>query len=270
MEHDSHNTTGADPEATLIGKPEPGLSLPLFNREAVEHARVAVPLVAIRPAHHWSGRWVILTIAAGIVSGLICISAWLLYQRGQARPIQSSAASETAHATQSNAPNAPTRAPQEAIQPVAAASSQSPATQEAASKSTPPSTNVGTPVEQATLRNSFGEWLAATNARDVERQMQLYSAHVQAYYLTRNVSQANVRAEKMKVFGQAKQVVVNASDPEIKVAADGRTATMRFRKRYDIASDQLERSGEVLQELRWVKTPDGWKIIGERDLRVLH
>jgi hypothetical protein len=40
---------------------------------------------------------------------------------------------------------------------------------------------------------------------------------------------------------------------------------MRFRKRYRIGA----RGGEVLQELRWRRTPSGWKIVGERDLRVL-
>jgi hypothetical protein len=45
---------------------------------------------------------------------------------------------------------------------------------------------------------------------------------------------------------------------------------MRFRKKYAISGGGVgERRGEVLQELRWQRTPDGWKIVGERDLRVL-
>jgi hypothetical protein len=60
-------------------------------------------------------------------------------------------------------------------------------------------------------------------------------------------------------------VDVRASEPEIRVGRDGRTAVMRFRKRYQID----ERGGEVLQELRWRRTPSGWRIVGERDLRVI-
>ena len=44
---------------------------------------------------------------------------------------------------------------------------------------------------------------------------------------------------------------------------------MRFRKRYQIRGGEGERSGEVLQELRWRRTPTGWKIVSERDLRVI-
>jgi hypothetical protein len=40
---------------------------------------------------------------------------------------------------------------------------------------------------------------------------------------------------------------------------------MRFRKRYRID----ERGGEVLQELRWRRTDSGWRIVSERDLRVI-
>lgn len=32
---------------------------------------------------------------------------------------------------------------------------------------------------------------------------------------------------------------------------------------------KLKRTGEVLQELRWIKQADGWKIMRERDLRVI-
>ena len=32
---------------------------------------------------------------------------------------------------------------------------------------------------------------------------------------------------------------------------------------------RVNRQGEVLQELRWVKSDDQWKIVSERDLRVI-
>lgn len=119
------------------------------------------------------------------------------------------------------------------------------------------------------LRAALGEWVAATNARDVGRQMAFYAPTLGAYYLTRDTPREAVRAEKSRVFGRAESVDVQASAPDIRVSGDGQMAVMRFRKRYRITGGAGERSGEVLQELRWRRTPGGWKIVSERDLRVL-
>jgi ketosteroid isomerase-like protein len=117
----------------------------------------------------------------------------------------------------------------------------------------------------AELRASLDGWLAATNARDVGGQMKFYAPNVEAFYLSRNATRESVRAEKSRLFSQARAVEVRASDPDIRLSRDGRTAVMRFRKRYRID----ERGGEVLQELRWRRTGAGWRIVGERDLRVI-
>jgi hypothetical protein len=44
---------------------------------------------------------------------------------------------------------------------------------------------------------------------------------------------------------------------------------MRFRKRYEIEGGPAARRGEVVQELRWRRADDGWKIYSERDIRVI-
>ena len=99
--------------------------------------------------------------------------------------------------------------------------------------------------------------------------MQFYGPSLDAFYLSRNASREAVRAEKARLFAAASAVDVRASSaPEIRLGPDGRTAVMRFRKRYQIGGAE-GRSGEVLQELRWRRTPGGWKIVGERDLRVI-
>ena len=115
------------------------------------------------------------------------------------------------------------------------------------------------------LRAALGDWIAATNARDIDGQMKFYAPTVNAFYLARNASRESVRAEKTRVFASVSSVDVRASAPDIRLSRDGQTAVMRFHKRYRIG----ERGGEVLQELRWRRTPAGWKIVGERDLRVL-
>jgi hypothetical protein len=95
-------------------------------------------------------------------------------------------------------------------------------------------------------------------------------ATLRAFYLARNVPRAAVRAEKVRVFGRATGVDVQAEAPEIIFTEAGRAAVMRFRKRYEITGGPAGgRRGEVVQELRWQRTPAGWKITSERDVRVI-
>ncbi|MBA3322434.1 MAG: SRPBCC family protein [Pyrinomonadaceae bacterium] len=123
--------------------------------------------------------------------------------------------------------------------------------------------------EQRTeLRAQLDEWIAATNARDVDRQMNFYAPTVERYYRRNNFSRTAVREDKARLAGRASLVDVQIGEPEVDFDENGRAATMRFRKRYNIEGIRNSR-GEVLQELRWAKTDEGWKIIGERDVRVI-
>jgi ketosteroid isomerase-like protein len=153
---------------------------------------------------------------------------------------------------------------------------------EPATTTTPPedlsgfsSPKVETPVARAErdeavmLRASLEQWIAATNARDIAKQMTFYPQTIQAFYRTRNVPKEAVRAEKARIFKQARRIDVRADEPEIIFTDEGRAALMRFRKRYVIEGGPGDRRGEVIQELRWRKTGSGWKITSERDVRVL-
>jgi hypothetical protein len=121
----------------------------------------------------------------------------------------------------------------------------------------------------AVLRDAVEEWIEATRRGDIPTQMRFYPGRVPVYYTWRDVPREAVRAEKVKVFGAASHLVITTDVPAIEVARDGLTGTTRFRKRYVIEGPVIRRRGEVLQELRWARTTDGWRIIGERDARVL-
>ena len=84
--------------------------------------------------------------------------------------------------------------------------------------------------ERAHLRASLDEWIRATNAHDIRKQMAFYPRLVPAFYRWRNVSQQAVLAEKARLFGQAKVIDVRTGPPQITLSPDGNTATMRFRK----------------------------------------
>jgi ketosteroid isomerase-like protein len=138
-----------------------------------------------------------------------------------------------------------------------------------ASAGAPARTARGVERDAATLRRALDEWIAATNARDIDRQMSFYPPVMRAFYLQRNASRGSVRAEKERVFLNARSVEVRADAPELIFQESGRTAVMRFRKTYAIEGGGQNRSGAVIQELRWQLTPQGWKIFSERDVRVI-
>lgn len=119
--------------------------------------------------------------------------------------------------------------------------------------------------DRAALRGELNKWLAATNARNIDKQMAFYQPKVDAFYNSRNFSRDAVRAHKARVFAEASSIDMRAGDPQITLGDDGRTAIMRFRKRYVIKGRQSSR-GELVQELSWVKTDAGWKITSERNV----
>ena len=117
------------------------------------------------------------------------------------------------------------------------------------------------------LTNAF-EWLDATVARDFTAQSRFYPETMEAFYLWRDVPKSAVLAEKRLVFEQARTIKIEIEPPQILVDDGARSARMYFRKTY-VIKGRISRQGEVLQELRWVKSDDQWKIVSERDLRVI-
>ena len=122
--------------------------------------------------------------------------------------------------------------------------------------------------EALTIRESLNEWIAATNRHDIEKQMSFYMPQLQAFYLDRNASRNAVRAEKIRLSA-AQLIDIRAEEPEIIFQDGSQTAVMRFRKKYRIKNNSKTRRGEVVQELRWRRTADGWKIFSERDIKVI-
>jgi ketosteroid isomerase-like protein len=266
---------------------------PRFDEKSVQRAQPAVPLTLRARARSWPTALIVLCVLGGVAGGVLGGLALTVFQRdgsrvesqtSAARP-DSDGAAETNVATQPApqdaqpaadvAPSTPTAvATQPAgVTPQPAAGAEARVESAAAAPETPAPTREGASEAdagtQAELRAALGEWLAATNSRDVGRQMSYYAPKVEAFYLSRNAPREAVRAEKARLFAQANSVNVEAAPPEIRMSRDGHTAVMRFRKRYQITGGVGARSGEVLQELRWRRTEGGWRIVSERDLRVL-
>ena len=123
--------------------------------------------------------------------------------------------------------------------------------------------------EAGTVQTALNTWLDAMRRGDVDRQMDFYPARVPVYYTSRDVARAAVRDEKLKAIGSATRVQITTDTPAVELVDDGRRAITRFRKRYVIEGPALKRKGEVVQEVRWARTADGWRIVSERDAEVL-
>ncbi len=78
-----------------------------------------------------------------------------------------------------------------------------------------------------------------------------------------------MREEKAHVFANADVIDIRAEEPEIIFQDGGRTAIMRYRKKYRVDNGRRSRRGNVIQELRWQRVGPEWRIFSERDIKVL-
>jgi ketosteroid isomerase-like protein len=276
MESRPNDTLGNPSDNNRISTGET-LATPHFDEESIQSARPAVPLERIKARRFWQLTLVSICVAS-LVGGVIAI-ALARYQIRSAQ-ISTPAANVAPEGASQNGFSEPL--PQSVASTEQKTNDAIPRAAEINAKPTRParpsdnSAAQGEPISDTqdgeahkTLHGALDEWIAATNARDIQRQMGFYHPTVNAFYLKRDVPLEAIRAEKSRVFGRADVVDVHAAAPGIRLSRDGRTATMRFRKKYAIEGGGEDRRGEVLQELRWRRTAGGWKIISERDLRVI-
>jgi len=255
MNDKGQNTSVNRSEKTEAIDREKTVATPHFDAAAVEQARPAVPLSQVRQGRNWpTGLLIIIAILSGLAGGIIGGLLPALYQTQDARQTVSAQQTPVEDAVPGQSPTQPA-----VNQPVPAEEASSPDQGEASPKED----------TEATLRSALKSWVAATNARDLERQMHFYNPVVDAFYQSRNAPRALVRADKARVYRRASSIDISTGDPDIELSPDGRTAVMRFRKRYAIAGGGEDRRGEVLQELRWQLTDGQWRITSERDLQVV-
>jgi len=277
MEERGRETSVSPTEKTIPRDPDRTLAAPRFDEKSIQKARPAVPLPRGGKARRaWPTSVVVLCVLAGLAGGVLGGLALTLSQSDDARvesPAPQTQTTQDAATVVESAPVTPSSEPPAMEEKSVAQDAPRVADEGADAKIADEKVadaKVADAGTEGELRSALGEWLAATNARDVRRQMQFYAPTMNAFYLSRNTPREAVRAEKSRVFAEAETVDVRASSaPDIRLSRDGQTAVMRFRKRYQIRGGVGARSGEVLQELRWRRTPSGWRIVSERDLRVI-
>ena len=117
------------------------------------------------------------------------------------------------------------------------------------------------------IRRALRAWTAAASRNDIDALTAFYPPRVPVYHAWRDVTREEVGAEKRRTLDPSRVAEMDAGRAEITLGADGRTATTRVPKR-DMGKGAADRGREAIQELRWIRTIDGWKIIGERELEV--
>lgn len=281
MEQEIEATPTKRSGQTFTRDAERAVVSPRFDVGSIRKAQPAVPLQKISVGGRPPRTLLLLAAFAalvGVVAGVVGASIYQRRERTrqateagvQAAPAASAEAQASANEGESTAPSAGGESAAGADAGTEPAGVESASGDEAAAAEDVSASRGDAEGDHAALRGALGEWVDATNARDIRRQMSLYDARLDSYYLSRNARAADVRAEKERVYGRAGRIAVEADAPHISLSPDGRTATMRFRKRYRIAGGGQDRRGQVVQELRWRKTDEGWRITSERDLRVLN
>lgn len=252
------------------------LATPHFDAAAVQHARPAVPLAEIRAHRNWPLTLIALAVLAGLVGGVIGGALATGYlKRDTTADLPAETTANTSEVSEPVAADSTVSPRQEANEAAASSETAGPERKRAEqntemARAEDENAREAPPEEARTaLRSALNEWLAATNARNLSKQLSFYQPTMDAFYRRRNARLEEVRADRARVFERAETIDVRADAPSIQLSPDGRSATMRFRKRYNIAGGGLDRSGEVVQELRWQRVGGRWRIASERDVKVV-
>lgn len=278
MSEKDQTTSVNSPEKTAIGASGKAVETPYFDAAAIEKAQPAVPLKEIRAGRSWPAT-TLLTIAlvSGLAGGIIGGLLPALFLKDKAST-QTAAPQHTSTETTAAEEDTPPASVQTVAQDNRGqGSSESPeaagdtsVAKSVADEQTDGVSRSVVPKDlEMTLRGALNDWVAATNARDIDRQMMFYNPVVEAFYRSRNASSADVRRDKARVFERASSIDIRTGAPDIRLSPDGRTAIMLFHKRYEIVGGGEDRRGEVVQELRWQRVKGEWRITSERDLRVV-
>ncbi|HEX8281907.1 MAG TPA: protein kinase [Pyrinomonadaceae bacterium] len=221
-------------------------------------------LLESSPRSRWRGRIFLALAATALFFASAAGAALFLTWRGQPPPA----------APNTGAPPAAAPSPAPTVEERVAAGTQPMAEVSPTPTPTPEKKDAARAPEadKKALQSALAGWVAATNSRDLKRQLSYYAPRLEVFYLSRNVARDAVRDEKRSTVGRADRVSVTVGDPTVEFGRDGLTAVMTFRKRYVIESGGKRRNGEVVQELRWSRTRADkreWRITGERDIQVV-
>jgi ketosteroid isomerase-like protein len=151
---------------------------------------------------------------------------------------------------------------------------------------TKPNVNLATPTPTATptpkptikpaevsaikgdLENAVEDWKSAIEAFDVDANIDSYADSVD-YYKGGKVSRTKIKQDKEKALAVYDTINITLKDVVITPDPSGEKATATFNKEWDFENSDKRNRGEVKQQLIFAKISGKWKIVSEKDLKVL-
>lgn len=140
-------------------------------------------------------------------------------------------------------------------------------TPQALPRQTPPPLNL--PALRQEITETLNGWSGAARAHDLDAQMNYYAAVVDPYFRQRNVSAAQIRADRSRAYTRYYKLDVQLSNIQISIDPSGTSATAVFDKAYSFEGDKYL-SGSVQTMLWLTKIGPRWLISGEKDLKVYY
>ncbi len=121
---------------------------------------------------------------------------------------------------------------------------------------------------EAGIRDTLQRWAQAMTLNDPRAEAAEYAPHMDRYFLRTNVDKAFVQADKAAYLGRGNRTAsFSLRDVEIENETDT-TADVRLVKDVTWAQSTSGATHMLIRSQLWlVRTPDGWKITGERDFR---
>ena len=143
-----------------------------------------------------------------------------------------------------------------------------------------PNSADATPEVEQSVRESISAWEEAFRSRDSTKLAESYAPMVEKYFLKENVSREQIRRYIQSDFAHMEDIHIYEID-NVKIEmvpsennADGGTSTSAaaaiFHKAWETTqTDGKTFSGEEIEKLTFVSSPEGWKIIREEELNII-
>jgi hypothetical protein len=112
------------------------------------------------------------------------------------------------------------------------------------------------------------DWKTASEDFDLDGNVSNYADTVD-YYTGGKVSKSKIKQDKQKAYSTYDTININISEIKITPDPSGEKATAVFNKEWDFATLDKKNRGEVTQQIIFSKVGGKWKIISEKDLKVL-
>lgn len=118
------------------------------------------------------------------------------------------------------------------------------------------------------IENVIMDWKTASEDFDLETNISNYADTVD-YYKGGKVNKSKIKQDKDKAYKLYDTINIKLSGIKITPDASGEKVTAVFNKEWDFANEERVNRGEVQQQIIFSKIGGKWKIVSEKDLKVL-